>query len=80
MSVKINLLSTPVESVFSNNDIIIYPNPLTDFLHVGGVVGVSQVTIRNTTDQIILATQLTGSLDVRKLTKGIYFLIVNNSN
>ena len=54
LSVKINLLSMPVESIFSNNDIIIYPNLVTDFLHVGGVVGVSLVTIRNTAGQIIL--------------------------
>jgi hypothetical protein len=66
-----------------DNNIAIYPNPVTDFINIkGGKIG-NTIQISNTLGQIVLSkvvTQFSESINVSNLQKGVYVVSVIDTN
>lgn len=68
---------TPIESIFSNKEISIYPNPGKDFLIISTQNGVNldDAVIYNYTGQKVLQVKLVNNtLDISKLQPGMYII------
>ena len=58
-------------------DIVIFPNPVGDFLHFKtAITPVKQVLVFSTQGKLLLATNLVNNIDVGFLTNGVYILKV----
>ncbi len=81
-SIKINNLTTSVKTLNEdqNKKITIYPNPVSDILHIGGIEGATLVTIRNLTGKIIFNSKTSGIIGVSDLSAGIYFLTIGSDS
>lgn len=59
--------------------ISVYPNPVDNTLFITGAKQAATVVVSNTTGQVVLTTTMTGnSIDVSRLTPGLYFITVGN--
>lgn len=57
----------------------VYPNPVSETLYINGLQQSSKVRISNTSGQVILTTIVSGkSIDVSRLTPGVYFISMEN--
>ncbi len=52
----------------------VYPNPAKNNLNIYGLDNLSTATIRNTSGQLILEKETTGTLEISGLKPGVYFL------
>jgi hypothetical protein len=69
-----------VSDVNNTKSVQIYPNPVKDVLNVSNVSSVSSYEIFNTAGQIVSKGILsTGKVLVNKLTKGVYFININDN-
>lgn len=62
----------------SKGKVQMFRNPVTDFINVSGIENAKNMVITNMAGQQILRTDFKNKLDVSQLTKGVYFLRVNN--
>jgi len=58
-----------------NHNILIYPNPANNIIHIAGI-DVAHIKIFNNIGQLILTQQHTNTLNVSALQNGIYFLSI----
>jgi len=65
-----------VEESSFRNRITIYPNPVTDILHLAGDARMESATIRNIYGQTLLYQKHPADLDVSGLAQGVYFIAV----
>jgi hypothetical protein len=66
-----------VEAAVANpDDIIVYPNPASDELHVLGAPDGAFVRIVNNVGQVVYTRSLTPSIDVTNFIPGLYFISV----
>jgi hypothetical protein len=59
----------------------IYPNPVTDFLHISAPVTITSVSIYNLTGQVVFYSEYTADnvkIEVSGMPQGMYFVRVNN--
>ena len=57
---------------------IISPNPATNILHISGLTEAKEVKIFDSLGKIVLAEQTNGNINISVLSKGIYFININN--
>ena len=73
-------ISTAVEPVVAPS-VSLYPQPASASLNIGGGIRLSSMRVLDATGQTVQVPLLTTStLDVSKLTEGIYFLAANTAN
>ena len=74
-------VATAVNAV-NENQISVYPNPVSSSLKINGVDNGSTVTISNVSGQLVrsLTYQTQNSIDVSDLTKGIYFIQIKTDS
>ncbi|PKF76119.1 T9SS type A sorting domain-containing protein [Chryseobacterium sp. PMSZPI] len=67
------------EPGITKDDISIYPNPVQDFVNIklGKNVSKFNISIYNTAGQLLLQTENKTSLDISRLSKGVYFLKID---
>ena len=58
---------------------VVWPNPTTDVLHIDAKTP-CDVEVRNVLGQLVLQAKQTEIINISDLEKGVYFLIVNESN
>lgn len=63
----------------SKGKIQIFPNPVTDFINVSGIENAQNFIISNVAGQEVVRAEFKDQLNVSKLSKGIYFLRINDS-
>ena len=63
----------------SKGKIQIFPNPVTDFINVSGIENAQNIIISNVAGQEVVRAEFKDQLNVSKLSKGIYFLRINDS-
>lgn len=60
-----------------NRQIVLYPNPTTDFVYIYGYY--KKIIVTNSIGQIVLEDDKnTGFVDISKLPKGTYFFLIDN--
>lgn len=64
----------------SKNKIQMFPNPVTDYINIQGLENAKNVTITNMAGQEVFKSDFKNKLDVSQLTKGVYFLRINNAD
>ena len=69
-------LST-VENKQWMNDILVYPNPTKENIHVSCDRDILRLRLLNGQGEMVMDAQNTKSLSIRKLSKGIYFLLID---
>lgn len=65
------------------NDVVLYPNPVTDVLQISAKTEINSVTIINMNGQLLLykdLNSLEGQIDLASLATGIYFAKVKANN
>ncbi|MCR5013611.1 MAG: T9SS type A sorting domain-containing protein [Bacteroidales bacterium] len=62
-----------------DDEVVIYPNPATDELHVKGVENGQSMTVYDMTGRRVLQRGFSNSLDVKELSGGIYLLQITTS-
>lgn len=63
------------------NQLVLYPNPVTDMLYVSGdVTYESQYTIYNLLGQPVQSNRFSTAIDVRSLHRGTYFISITNGD
>ena len=73
-------ISPAVEPVVAPS-VSLYPQPASASLNIGGGIRLSSMRVLDATGQTVQVPLLTTStLDVSKLTEGIYFLAANTAN
>lgn len=69
------------ENLFENN-IIIYPNPVSDTLHINNLMNstfeINDVQIFDNLGRLVLKQSVNNDIDITNLSKGIYFLKIKN--
>jgi hypothetical protein len=71
-------ISTSVNNVTAGTGFNIYPNPATSFAQIKGYVG-GEVQVINANGSVVpVSVTVTGKLDVRALTSGLYFVKYKN--
>ncbi len=74
-------IASSVATVDLDNDIIIYPNPVRDFLHISTDIFWSRADIYDISDRILQSVALkTNSMDVGNLKSGTYIVLLRNGN
>ncbi|MBC5835489.1 T9SS type A sorting domain-containing protein [Flavobacterium sp. F372] len=71
----INLLSI---DEFETNEFLIYPNPVTDIIHLNLKEEKNEISIYNSVSQLVLKTKNTNKIDVSEFAAGIYFIEIND--
>ncbi|MFT6783722.1 MAG: hypothetical protein ACJA1A_003663, partial [Saprospiraceae bacterium] len=71
------ILSTSVEEI-EGNDIIIWPNPAKDIIHIKTGTKNFSVTIRNCVGQKVLVLKNKTTIDISTCDSGIYFISVTD--
>ncbi len=65
--------------IFDNNSVVIYPNPTTDILYIKSDINLTKINIYDINGrQLIKSNTVSESVDVSRLTKGIYSLELEN--
>ncbi|MCL1942393.1 MAG: starch-binding protein [Candidatus Azobacteroides sp.] len=65
----------------TNAGIVIYPNPATDFLHIGNADGIEQVVIRNIAGATVSqSVAISGTVNVKNLSPGVYFMDIKTKS
>ncbi|ANW95064.1 hypothetical protein AXE80_01580 [Wenyingzhuangia fucanilytica] len=62
------------------NKVSIYPNPVSDFLHLADNRNISSVHIYNTLGEKVLSVDTSDKIDVTSLRNGVYMLVTNNGS
>jgi hypothetical protein len=72
---------TGVKNIAQGAAPVIYPNPATGLLHIGGIQGTTAVTITDVAGRTALATEVSAPahLDISSLEPGIYFITVKTA-
>ena len=73
------ILSTSLEET-ENNDIIIWPNPATDIIHIKTKSIRFSVTITNSVGQKVLVLKNTQTIDISNYKPGLYFISIIDAN
>lgn len=70
------------DSTIQKDDINIYPNPATDVINIKSSKKTTQfkVAIYNATGQQVLTSENKSSINISRLTKGVYFLKIDQPN
>ena len=71
-----------IEEVSADENIIIYPNPAQNVVHINTSVDVEQIQLINNSGQLVLSSYSTGKqmdLDISELEPGIYFVKIFSS-
>lgn len=55
----------------------VYPNPTSDILHIGGVVG--KVFVYDAKGKLVMQLPATNSISTSELEAGVYFIVVNQA-
>lgn len=80
ISVTQSNLSTQ-DNEFQNNNVNIYPNPASDYLHVKSKKKITEAKIYTASGKIILSHgKVDQKIDVSKLIKGVYILSIKNAD
>jgi len=70
--------STPNPEVFQQPDIVVYPNPVKDFLIISNLNPGTDISLYDITGKLVIKQQMTGSgdqrLDLKALDPGAYLL------
>lgn len=63
-------------------EVTLYPNPVIDVFHIGGVNGTVSMQVYNTSGSLIYTTEVNGNADISlaHLAQGIYHLILRSGN
>ena len=76
-------LVTGIEDVFTQTEIVLYPNPSTNFLHIRGLkkIGVVELLFYNLQGQIVKEySEIQDVYDVSDLPKGFYIALIKTLN
>ena len=73
IEIVISRAGTSIEEIVKNGDLLIYPNPATDFIKIDGEF--SSVDVYSLTGKMLKSTT-SNILDVRNLASGIYILSI----
>ncbi len=76
-------LVTAIEDVFTQTEIVLYPNPSTNFLHIRGLkkIGVVELLFYNLQGQIVKEySEIQDVYDVSDLPKGFYIALIKTLN
>lgn len=69
------------EQLITENNIVIYPNPTTDFLNIDTRENITKITISDITGKSVFETNNNAStIDLRHLKKGMYLLKIKVNN
>lgn len=80
ISVTQSNLSTQ-DDEFQNNNVNIYPNPASDYLHIRSKKKITEAKIYDASGKIILShDKIDQKIDVSKLIKGVYILSIKNAD
>ncbi len=82
MTGKGDVWSFTVSEILSageKSQIVIYPNPATDRLHISGLKSEAKIAIYDITGHQILTTKSDGRIDLPGLQSGVYFLHINGA-
>ena len=72
-------LSTP--NSISNNNLIIYPNPAKDFLHIDGIQKNENIYLFNSTGKLISIKKMKNkSISIINLKSGVYYISTKQNN
>jgi hypothetical protein len=69
--------SGPVSITERTNDLIIYPNPTSDYININKIV---DLKLFNLLGKLILSKSKTNALDVSKIKPGVYNVIIEHDN
>jgi hypothetical protein len=75
ISFTTNDVSLSIEELITEKDVIVYPNPTKDFLHIENETILS-IELYNTNSVKLFSSQ-NSIVDMRDLAKGVYFLKIN---
>jgi PKD repeat protein len=70
----INLLSI---DEFKTSEFLMYPNPVTDIIHLNLKEEKNEISIYNSVSQLVLKTKNTNKIDVSEFAAGIYFIKIS---
>ncbi len=73
--------TTDITENFTNNSILIYPNPAKNIIFVTGIIGKSKVTINDINGKMIINKQIADNqLDISNLQNGFYTITLETEN
>lgn len=75
-------ISTSTSTIHSNQDVIVYPNPSTDFIRVTESYGIISYTIYTLDSKPIQTGTISnnGEINIKSLITGMYFIQFDNGN
>ncbi|MCB0510306.1 MAG: T9SS type A sorting domain-containing protein, partial [Bacteroidetes bacterium] len=73
-------IPSAIRTISELSDLILYPNPAENILHLSSASKLAAVRIFNSQGQEILRTENTNSINIEHLHAGIYFVIVEAEN
>ncbi|TAH27171.1 MAG: T9SS C-terminal target domain-containing protein [Cytophagales bacterium] len=84
LDVKINTISSCITSeegvILRSNLISIHPNPASDILYISTYFEIKKSSIKNCNGQVLIETHSRDAIDLKHLSKGLYFLEVEGVN
>ncbi len=71
-----------IKNQMIKSDIIVFPNPSTDFITISGANSDSQITITNNINEVVIQKMVTDEekIDISGLVDGVYTIIINNNS
>ena len=69
--------SGPTDLIEFRNDIVTYPNPTSDYIYVSKKVNLTVISMLG---DVVIQKDNINSLDVSKLTPGVYTIIIEYNN
>ncbi|MCZ6595958.1 MAG: T9SS type A sorting domain-containing protein [Bacteroidetes bacterium] len=69
-----------VESITNELNIILYPNPTNDYLHIKGATSKLSARVYDVLGKEVLTANVTNHIDVRSLKSGTYFVVLSDGN
>ena len=70
----------PISLNYSKNEISIYPNSVTSVLNIQGASENSIITVIDIKGNIVLISNSTKQLNLNKLEKGVYFILIKEQS
>lgn len=67
-------LVTAIPDILENNNIIVYPNPATDFLNIQTKKDIEQIDVYSLSGRLLLSEKDSRLIDVTTLPEGVYLL------
>jgi len=66
-------------SDFEFSNLVIYPNPSSDIIYIGGVEGIDKIVLYDITGKMIFTTQ-NNTIDISSLSDGLYLIEIFKGN